>query len=334
MEAKTETFIKPSVDDNGMWLLTVPAGRAGDETVVVVVRRVEECRYGSEDSPGAHVSITSSLTLYGEGQGTPQTIVAKFVPGTVELFSVEFMLKEFLPRGRGVGSWIMQQMVLWTRSLPPETLVGRIDISSVDAKDIRNLYRRSRMWRGLGFRFPAGETCSMPLRADELQLPRGRCSTLRVEPLVSAVRRLEDCYHGLQEKIVQLEGKKRSQKQLIDSLKNRPFYHLLHRKGGQLPDEKCDTLPLRAEKLSLPQSGDSDLVVAQRATGVIRLATLCAQSQKRILELERDLASQSEELVDLQAHPFFNLRDKYRDQILFWGWGMCFLCFIYWMLVS
>jgi hypothetical protein len=50
---------------------------------------------------------------------------------------------------------------------------------------------------------------------------------------------------------VQLEGKKRSQKQLITSLKNRPFYHLLHRKGGQLPDEKCDALPLRAEKLSL-----------------------------------------------------------------------------------
>jgi uncharacterized coiled-coil protein SlyX len=152
--------------------------------------------------------------------------------------------------------------------------------------------------------------------------------------LVSAVRRLEDCYRGLQEKIVQLEGKKRSQKQLITSLKNRPFYHLLHRKEGQLPDDKCDALPLRAEKLSLPQSGDSDLEVAQRATGVIRLATLCAQSQKRILELERELASQSEELVDLQAHPFFNLRDKYRGQILFWGWGMGFLCFIYWMLVS
>ncbi|EOW30409.1 hypothetical protein A1WU_00047 [Escherichia coli KTE108] len=95
MEGKTETFIKTSVDDNGMWLLTVPAGSTGDETVVVVVRRVEECRYGSEDSPGAYLSITSSLTLYGDGQGTPQTIVAKFVPGTVELFSVEFMLKEF-----------------------------------------------------------------------------------------------------------------------------------------------------------------------------------------------------------------------------------------------
>jgi hypothetical protein len=33
----------------------------------------------------------------------------------------------------------------------------------------------------------------------------------------------------------------------------------------------------------------------------------------------KELASQSEELVDLQAHPFFNLRDKYRGQILFWG---------------
>lgn len=105
----------------------------------------------------AYLSITSSLTLYGDGQGTPQTIVAKFVPGTVELFSVEFMLKEFLPRGRGVGSWIMQQMVLWTRSLPPETLVGRIDISSVDEKNIHNLIRRSRLWRGLGFRFPPGK---------------------------------------------------------------------------------------------------------------------------------------------------------------------------------
>lgn len=332
MEANTGTFRKTSVDDNGMWLLTVPAGSAGDETVVVVVRRVEDCRYGSEDSPGAHVWISCSLTLYGEGQGTPQTIVAKFVPGTVELFSVEYMLKEFLPRGRGVGSWIMQQMVLWTRSLPPETLVGKIDISSVDAKDIHNLIRRSRLWRGLGFRFPAGETCSMSLRADELQVPRGRCSTLRVEPLASGVRRLEDCYRGLQEKIVQLEGKKRSQKQLIASLKHRPFFHLWHRKGRQLPDERCNALPLRAEKLSLPQSGDSDLEVEQRATGVLRLATLCGQSQKKIVELERDLASQSVDIVNLQAHPFLNLWNKYRYLTLVWGWGMGFLFFIYWML--
>ncbi|MBL1893265.1 hypothetical protein ELE52_30015, partial [Klebsiella pneumoniae] len=89
--------IKTSVDDNGMWLLTVPAGSAGNETVVVVVRRVEECRYGSEDSAGAYLWITCSLTLYGDGQSTPQTIVAKFEHGRVELFSVEFMLNEFYP---------------------------------------------------------------------------------------------------------------------------------------------------------------------------------------------------------------------------------------------
>ena len=209
--------------------------------------------------------------------------------------------------------------MLWARCLPPETRFLPIEISQVDEEKEENKIRRDRLWHAMGFRFPAGETSSMPLRADELQLPRGRYSTLQVEPLVSAVRRLEDCYRGLQEKIVQLEGKKRMQKQLIASHKNRPFYHLWHRKGGQLPDEKCDALPLRAETLSLPQIGDSDLEVAQRVTGVIRLATLCAQSQKRILELERDLASQSEELVDLQAHPFFNLWDKYRDLILFWG---------------
>ena len=226
----------------------------------------------------------------------------------------------------------MQQMVLWTRSLPSETKVRPIHISSVDAKDIRNLYRRSRLWCGLGFRFPPGETCSMPLRAEELQLPRGRYSTLRMEPLASGVRRLECCYRGLQEKIVQLEGKKRSQKQLIASHKHRPFFHRWHRKRGQIPDVKCDALPLRAEKLSLPQSGDSDLEVAQRATGVIRLATLCAQSQKRILELERDLASQSEELVDLQTNRLSILREKVGNLTLFWGGVVTFLYFIKWML--
>lgn len=152
----------------------------------------------------------------------------------------------------------------------------------------------------------------VPGRGNQLNAAAGRRTTVAAGQVFNApggatgirVRRLEDCYRGLQEKIVQLEGKKRMQKQLIASHKNRPFYHLWHRKGGQLPDEKCDALPLRAETLSLPQIGDSDLEVAQRVTGVIRLATLCAQSQKRILELERDLASQSEELVDLQAHPF------------------------------
>jgi hypothetical protein len=164
MEAKTETFIKTSVDDNGMWLLTVPAGRAGDETVVVVVRRVEECRYGSEDSPGAHVSITSSLTLYGEGQGTPQTIVAKFVPGTVELFSVEFMLKEFYPV---VAGWAAGSCSRWCSGPAPAAgNAGRKNRHLVrGCENIRNLIRRSRMAR-------AG--VPVPGRGNQLNAAAGR----------------------------------------------------------------------------------------------------------------------------------------------------------------
>jgi hypothetical protein len=162
-----------------MWLLTVPAeygrrnGGCGRQTGGGMSLRVRGLA-------GAYLSITSSLTLYGDGQGTPQTIVAKFVPSR-ELFSVEFMLKEFLPRGRGVGSWIMQQMVLWTRSLPPETLVGRLTSRPWMRKHSQSDPPEQTVARA-GVPVPAGETSSMPLRADELQLPRGRCSTLRVEP--------------------------------------------------------------------------------------------------------------------------------------------------------
>lgn len=70
----------------------------------------------------------------------------------------------------------------------------------------------------------------------------------------------------------------------------------------------------------------------QRATRVIRLATLCAQSQKRILDLERDLASQSEELVDLQTNRLSILWEKVVNLALFWGGLVTFLDFIKWML--
>lgn len=63
-----------------------------------------------------------------------------------------------------------------------------------------------------GFPVPGRGNPLNAAAADELQLPRGRCSTLRVEPRASGIRRLEDCYRGQQEKIVQLEGKKLLQK--------------------------------------------------------------------------------------------------------------------------
>jgi hypothetical protein len=265
------------------------------------------------------------MTLYlaDTEQTKTQTFTANYWPllSSLHLFTEEFRLEERL-RGHGLGTWITQQFVLWARGLPPETRVWPIDISKADEKSEENQIRRDRLWHAMGFRFPAGQNCSMPLRADELQLPRGRCSTPGWSPWYPRYAGWKTVIAGCRKNRA-ARRKKRSQKQLITSLQNRPFYHLLHRKGGQLPDEKCDALPLRAEKLSLPQSGDSDLEVAQRAAGVIRLATLCAQSQKNP-GAGRELASQSEELVDLQAHPFFNLRDKYRDQILIWGWGWVF----------
>ncbi|KPU02008.1 hypothetical protein AN697_24515, partial [Enterobacter cloacae subsp. cloacae] len=329
-----------TVKDKTMWLVTLPEiitnnSTRQEENLIVILCREQSWGPTSDHFPDGLYRVSCIMILYlaDTEQTKTQAFTAIYWPQqkALHLFTDEFRLERRL-QGHGLSSWSTQQFVLWARGLPPETRGLPIEISQVDEEKEENKIRRDRLWHAMGFRFPAGETSSMPLRADELQLPRGRYSTLQVEPLASGVRRLEDFYRGLQEKIVQLEGKKRSQKQLIASHKNRPFYHLWHRKGGQLPDEKCDALPLRAETLSLPQIGDSDLEVAQRATGVIRLATLCAQSQKRILELERDLASQSEELVDLQAHPFFNLWDKYRDLILFWGGVVTFLDFIKWML--
>lgn len=230
-------------DDKTMWLVTLPEiitnnSTRQEENLVVILSREESWGPTSDHFPDGLYRVSCIMTLYlADTELTKtQTFTAIYWPQqkALHLFTDEFRLERRL-QGLGLGSWITQQFVLWARGLPPATLVLPIEISRVDEENEENKIRRDRLWHAMGFRFPAGETSSMPLRADELQLPRGRCSTLRVEPLVSAVRRLEDCYRGLQEKIVQLEGKKRSQKQLITSLKNRPFYHLLHRKEGQLP---------------------------------------------------------------------------------------------------
>lgn len=326
--------------DKTMWLVTLADiitnnSTRQEENLVVILSREESWGPASERNSNALYRASCIMTLYlaDTEQTKTQTFTANYWPllSSLHLFTEEFRLEERL-RGHGLGTWITQQFVLWARGLPPETRVWPIDISKADEKSEENQIRRDRLWHAMGFRFPAGHNCSMPLGVDELQLPRSRSSTLRVEPLVSGVRRLEDGYRGLQEKIVQLEGEILSKKQLIGSIKKHPFLHLLHRKWRPLPDGKCDALPLRAAKLSLPQSGDSDQEVEQRATGVIRLATLCAQSQKRILDLERDLASQSEELVDLQTNRLSILWEKVVNLALFWGGLVTFLGFIYWML--
>ncbi len=105
-----------------------------------------------------------------------------------------------------------------------------------------------------GFPVPGRETSSMPLRADELQLPRAGIQRSGWSPGIrgTPAGRLLSRAAG---KNRAARRQKTVAKQLITSLKNRPFYHLLHRKGGQLPDEKCDALPLRAENCLCRRAG-------------------------------------------------------------------------------
>ena len=210
----------------------------------------------SDHFPDGLYRVSCIMTLYlADTELTKtQTFTAIYWPQqkALHLFTDEFRLERRL-QGLGPGSWITQQFVLWARGLPPATLVLPIEISRVDEENEENKIRRDRLWHAMGFRFPAGKPAQCRCGQTNCSCHGAGAQRSGGAP-VSAVRRLEDCYRGLQEKSCSSKAKTVA-KQLITSLKNRPFYHLLHRKEGQLPDEKCDALPLRAEKLSLPQSG-------------------------------------------------------------------------------
>jgi hypothetical protein len=174
------------------------------------------------------------MTLYlaDTEQTKTQTFTAIYWPQqkALHLFTDEFRLERRL-QGLGLGSWITQQFVLWARGLPPATLVLPIEISRVDEENEENKIRRDRLWHAMGFRFPAGNQLNAAagrrtaVAAGQVFNAPGGAPGIRGTPAGRLLSRAAG-------KIVQLEGKKRSQKQLITSLKNRPFYHLLHRKGA------------------------------------------------------------------------------------------------------
>lgn len=82
------------------------------------------------------------------------------------------MLEEEL-QGRGLGSWCMQQLVSWAKTLPPDTPVKTIRTNPGDEVDALNHARRDRFWHGMGFRFPPGSKTSLPLTVNELKFRAG-----------------------------------------------------------------------------------------------------------------------------------------------------------------
>lgn len=184
-----------TVDDKTMWLVTLPEIITNDsppqeENLVVILIREESWEPPSEHYPDGLHRASCIMTLYlADAEKTKtQTFTAIYWPqqGSLHLFTEEFRLEASL-QGRGLGTLITQQFVLWARGLPPETRVCPIQISQVDEKNEENQIRRDRLWHAMGFRFPAGETSSMPLRAEKLSLPQSGDSDLEVEQRATGV---------------------------------------------------------------------------------------------------------------------------------------------------
>ncbi|MCI0265853.1 UNVERIFIED_ASMBLY: hypothetical protein E7W40_00220 [Cronobacter sakazakii] len=177
-------------DDENAWLITLPEKRNGahffQALTLVAIRTISDVYYPAavsvEDrSPRRLVRRECELKLYWRGGGWHQekSFLARYTinpyDNTTELnlTNSDFMLP-FELRGRGLGSWVMQQLVSWAKVLPPGTPVKPIRTAPVDEKDVENHARRDHFWHGLGFRFAPGSRTSLPLSVNELQLPAGR----------------------------------------------------------------------------------------------------------------------------------------------------------------
>lgn len=215
----------PKFDESSnAWLLTLPESRTGGRYQqacrVVVIRTLKETyspASGGLDVKRKLAGRSCTLSLYWGGGGWHQEpeYKAEFTvniwDGTTELdlTNSDFML-DYNLRGRGLGSWIMIQLISWAKTLPADTPVKRIRTSPVDEDDKENMLRRDRFWNGIGFRFEAGGRLSLPLTAGELQYPKGLHCPLIAVPLHKGVDEL----HRLCE----------SQKHEIECLKSNQSY--------------------------------------------------------------------------------------------------------------
>ncbi len=101
----------------------------------------------------------------GGGWGKEQTFVARYTSDLwdrnpeLDLTGPDFILEKVI-RGRGVGSWVMQQLICWARTLPAETPVKSIQISPRDEQEPENMTRRTACGTELVFVSGKGATVS------------------------------------------------------------------------------------------------------------------------------------------------------------------------------
>lgn len=231
--------------ENNAWLLTLPEirieGELFGECTVVALRTLKDSWFpdgedysGPRELTGRECQI--SLFWNGGGWGKEQTFVARYKPAVwgrspeLDLTGPDFIL-EYALKGRGVGSWIMQQLICWARTLPTGTPVKSIQISPVDEKEPENMTRRDCLWHGIGFRFREGERLSLPLCVSDLQLPKGRHSTLTAVPLHKGVDELVRSNGDQKRKLKSLEATRKHQAERIGFLTARQWDVLLIRGG-------------------------------------------------------------------------------------------------------
>ncbi len=230
--------------DKTMWLVTLADiitnnSTRREENLVVILSREESWDPASERNSDALYRASCIMTLYlaDTEQTKTQTFTANYWPllSSLHLFTEEFRLEERL-RGTRPGYRITQQFVLWARCLPPETRVLPIEISRVDEEK-----RRKQDPEGQAV---ARNGVPVPGRGNPLNAAAGRRTAVAAGQVFNApggatgIRgtpsgRLLSRAAG--KKSCSSKAKNGRKKQLIASHKNRPFYHLWHRKGGPAP---------------------------------------------------------------------------------------------------
>lgn len=216
---------------NNAWLLTLPESRTGGRYQracrVVVIRTLKETyspTSGNIDVKRRLAGRTCTLSLYWNGGGWHQEpeYKAEFKvniwDGTTELdlTNSDFML-DYNLRGRGLGSWIMIQLISWAKTLPCDTPVKPIRTSSVDEDDKENMFRRDRFWNGIGFRFEPGGRLSLPLSVSELQYPKGlHCPCIAV-PLHKGV---DELHRLCESQVLEIEYLKSCRSNQVEQIRN------------------------------------------------------------------------------------------------------------------